>query len=110
VLKKKGLGACDAGPVEATLEDAHCSALASKSQPFIGASILRLPVAEADRLRARWPVEWITGVRVGFEGERDGGSSYPPFFHAWPLARKNAWYGGFCVGRRDRLRRGGRVP
>jgi hypothetical protein len=76
----------------------------------MSASILRLPVAEADRLRARWPVEWRDGAGVGFEGERDGGSSYPSSFHVWPLARKNAWYGGFCVGRRDRLRRVGAAP
>jgi hypothetical protein len=38
VLKKKGRGACDAGPVEANLEDRkHYSALASKLQLGIDA-------------------------------------------------------------------------
>ena len=68
----------------------------------MSASIHRLPFAESDRLRFRWPIEWKDGEHVGLKGESVGGS-YPPLFHSWPLARRNAWFGGFCVGRRVRL-------
>jgi hypothetical protein len=47
MLKKMGLGACDAGPVKATLEDARSSALASESQSKKQSSGVRLPPMQA---------------------------------------------------------------
>lgn len=58
--------------------------------------------AEVEQLRSKWPEEWATGARTGFEGESDG-ASYPQGFHTWPLDRRNAWFAGFVRGYLDRL-------
>lgn len=58
---------------------------------------------EVDLIRARWRTAWEKGARIGFEGERAGGS-YPQGFHDWPLDRRNAWYSGFNRGYHDRIR------
>jgi hypothetical protein len=59
---------------------------------------------ERAMLRARWRSAWEHGARVGFEGERRQGGSYPQGFARWPLDQKNAWYSGFNRGFHDRLR------
>lgn len=59
--------------------------------------------AEVEQLRSRWPEEWESAARIGFKGERDGGS-YPAGFHTWELSRRNAWFSGFVRGFLDRLR------
>ncbi len=61
-------------------------------------------IDKAARIRARFPDEWAQGARCGFEGELEGGKSYPQGFTSWPLDRKNSWFGGFNRGRCDRLR------
>ncbi len=59
-----------------------------------------------DAYRERWRTEWRDGARCAFlgqfEGEREIGG-YPRGFHAWPLARRNAWFAGFNRGFHDRL-------
>ena len=60
--------------------------------------------------RERWAAEWRDGARCAFlsrfEGARESGG-YPRGFHAWPLARRNAWFSGFNCGFQDRRRLSG---
>jgi len=62
--------------------------------------------SEREDLRARFPAEWRDGARCAFllrfEGDREAGG-YPPGFHSWPLAKRNAWFAGFNRGFHDRL-------
>jgi hypothetical protein len=58
-------------------------------------------------IRQRWPAEFDDGARSAFlrrsDGPREKGG-YPLGFHGWPLARRDAWFAGFNLGRIDRLR------
>jgi hypothetical protein len=57
--------------------------------------------------RDRWRTEWRDGARSAFLGQCGGQrepGGYPRGFHAWPLARRNAWFAGFNRGFHDRLR------
>ena len=59
-------------------------------------------VREIGRLASRWPEEFRVGYRFGFRGEADPPcdmAGYPHGLHAWPLARRNAWWCGFNRGR-----------
>jgi hypothetical protein len=68
-------------------------------------------IARADRergaIKAAWPDEFNDGARCAFlqrvDGPREKGG-YPLGFHHGPLARRNAWFAGFNLGRCDRLR------
>lgn len=63
--------------------------------------------AEAHResLNASFPAEYRDGARCAFlqsfAGERESGG-FPLGFHAWPIARRNAWFAGFNRGLSDR--------
>jgi hypothetical protein len=62
---------------------------------------------EMTTIRTAWPAEFNDGARGAFLQRYDGcreAGGYPVGFHQWPLARRNAWFAGFNVGRRDRLR------
>jgi hypothetical protein len=69
----------------------------------------RIGLAETERaaIRKQWAAEFDDGARCGFSQKFDGPrelGGYPKGFHAWPLARRNAWYAGFNKGNSDRRR------
>jgi hypothetical protein len=64
---------------------------------------------QAEQIRAelckRFPQEFEHGYRTGYLGEPQppcDAADYPIDFHAWPLVRKNSWYGGFNLGHTER--------
>jgi hypothetical protein len=66
--------------------------------------------AETERvaIRKQRTAEFDDGARCGilrkFDGPRELGG-YPKGFHAWPLARRNAWFAGFNIGHFERHKR-----
>jgi hypothetical protein len=63
----------------------------------------------AEKVRAalceKFPREFEHGYRTGYVGEFQhpcDAAGYMIGHHAWPLARKNAWFAGFNLGHSER--------